>query len=360
MWTEADIKSLRAKLLLWYDQEGRTLPWRVRPEDRARGVRPDPYAVWLSEIMLQQTTVAHGTPYWHKFLRLYPTIRDLAAASLDDVLTHWAGLGYYARARNLHKCANIIVSDHGDEFPDNRATLLKLPGIGDYTASTIAAICFDEPTTIVDGNVERVIARLHRVETPLPKAKKEIKTLAEVLSDPTRPGDYGQAVMDLGALICTPKSPSCEICVWSEFCRAHAIGDSFRFPVKAPRKVLPIRYGHAYVMTCRGEVLLRRRPEAGLLGGMMEVPTSEWVEEKPDFDPQIVGFPLKSEEIQWSQCVSTVRHIFTHFELRLDVHHAEVAEKIVNFGKWVLIDRLENEALPTLMQKALGFVKTYH
>lgn len=356
MWTETDITLLRARLLEWYDREGRALPWRIRPEDRKKGVKPDPYAIWLSEIMLQQTTVPHGTPYWYKFLRLYPSVQDLAAAPLDDVLTHWAGLGYYARARNLHKCANVIVNDYGSEFPKTKAELIKLPGIGDYTASTMAAICFDEPTNIVDGNVERVIARLHRVKTPLPKAKTEIKSLAAILADPDRPGDYGQALMDLGSNICAPRNPACERCVWADYCQAYAKGDMTAYPVKAPKKALPVRYGHAYVIMHDDEVLLRRRPEAGLLGGMMEVPTSDWTDSPPEFDAP-AGLKLENG---WSQRVSTVRHIFTHFELRLDVHFAQVTEKKDVSGKWVKLEALKNEALPSLMQKVLGFIKTIH
>ncbi|MEL6688249.1 MAG: A/G-specific adenine glycosylase, partial [Pseudomonadota bacterium] len=276
MWTDSDITAMRKALLDWYDREGRTLPWRVRLEDRAKGVIPDPYAIWLSEIMLQQTTVPHGTPYWFKFLSIYPTVADLAAAPLDDVLTHWAGLGYYARARNLHKCANVIVEEHGGEFPSTYKELLKLPGIGDYTASTIAAICFDEATTIVDGNVERVITRLHELDSPLPKAKPEIKKLASVLSDAVRPGDYGQAVMDLGATICTPRSPSCLLCPWQDWCQASAHGTQANYPKKTPKKKMPIRYGRAYVYYNDKSVWLRRRPEDGLLGGMMEVPGTDW------------------------------------------------------------------------------------
>jgi A/G-specific adenine glycosylase len=345
MWTETQIKEMRDALLRWYDQSGRTLPWRVRPEDRARGLRPDPYAVWLSEIMLQQTTVPHGTPYWLKFMQLYPTISDLAAASLDEVLTHWAGLGYYARARNLHKCANIIAADYAGLFPDTKAELLTLPGIGDYTASTIAAICFDEPTTIVDGNVERVMARLHRLQTRLPKAKPEIKALAGRLSDPDRPGDYGQAVMDLGATLCTPRSLSCSQCPWAEFCKAHAHGDQVDYPKKQPKKALPKRYGTAFVIRKADSVWLRRRDEAGLLGGMMEVPTTDWLGTKPDFDP-----PISAE---WTQNASPVRHVFTHFELRLDIYKARLETTPELDGHWVRVDALDQQALPSLFKKVL-------
>lgn len=335
---------MRKTLLDWYDREGRRLPWRVRPEDRVAGVRPNPYAIWLSEIMLQQTTVAHGTSYWLKFLSLYPTVEDLAAASLDDVLTHWAGLGYYARARNLHKCAKIV-AEGGGEFPQTKAELIKLPGIGDYTASTIAAICFDEPTTIVDGNVERVIARLHRVHEPLPKSKKVLKRLAAVLSDPNRPGDYGQALMDLGATICTPRSPSCLLCVWKDYCQAYSQGDVERYPIKAPKKALPERYGHAWVIVNQHQVWLRRRPEAGLLGGMMEVPMTAWADEWPNRDAPV--------EADWRVMAAPVRHVFTHFALNLNVHVAEYEAEIPGEGKWVDIAHLSDEALPSLIKKVL-------
>lgn len=345
MWTDQQIIEMRAALLRWYDQQGRTLPWRVRPEDRANGVTPDPYAVWLSEVMLQQTTIPHGTPYWFKFLELYPTVEDLAAASLDDVLTHWAGLGYYARARNLHKCAVAVSTDLGGEFPQTKVELLKLPGIGDYTASTIAAICFDQPTNIVDGNVERVISRMHRVEEPLPKAKTLIKSLAQVLADPTRPGDYGQAVMDLGATVCTPRSPACDICPWTDWCEALEAGDQTAYPKKAPKKKQPVRYGVAYVMVRDGAVWLRRRSEEGLLGGMMEVPTSEWADAMPPVEPPM--------EVEWTRMPAPVKHVFTHFELRLDVYCAEIDGDPDGDGRWVASEALSTVALPSLFKKVL-------
>lgn len=345
MWTDAQITDMRAALLRWYDDQGRTLPWRVRPEDRAQGMELNPYAVWLSEVMLQQTTIPHGTPYWYKFLRLYPTVEDLAAAPLDDVLTHWAGLGYYARARNLHKCAVAVATDLGGQFPETKAELLKLPGIGDYTASTIAAICFDQPTNIVDGNVERVISRVHRVQDAMPKAKPTIKTLAGVLADPIRPGDYGQAVMDLGATVCTPRSPSCDICPWTAWCEAFAAGDQVTYPKKAPKKKQPVRHGVAYVMVQGGAVWLRRRSEVGLLGGMMEVPTSDWGDAAP-----VAEFPVEAD---WSRKPAPVKHVFTHFELRLDVYRAEITRDPDGEGRWVAHDALPTVALPSLFKKVL-------
>lgn len=343
MWTDTDIKAMRQALLRWYDEEGRRLPWRVRPEDRAKGDVPDPYAVWLSEIMLQQTTVPHGTPYWFKFLDIYPSVEDLAAAPLDDVLTHWAGLGYYARARNLHKCARVVVDEHGGAFPRTYKELLKLPGIGDYTASTIAAICFDEPTTIVDGNVERVITRLHELDSPLPKAKPKIKALASVLSDPDRPGDYGQALMDLGATICTPRSPSCLLCPWKGWCKAYSNGTQEEYPKKSPKKKKPVRYGQAFVFVKDDCVWLRRRSEEGLLGGMMEVPGTEWTSE-----------PNGAEHGEvWTRGSAPVRHVFTHFELFLDVFSTDVTENPSEEGRWVHRDELSHEAIPSLFKKVL-------
>ena len=336
---------MRAALLGWYDRQGRTLPWRVRPEDRAKGIKPDPYAIWLSEIMLQQTTIAHGTPYWHKFLAEFPTVTDLANANRDRVLTLWAGLGYYARARNLHKCAGMIRDEYGGAFPKTEAELLKLPGIGPYTAATIAAICFNEPTNIVDGNVERVIARIFRVQNPLPKSKSEIKTLAAPLADVGRPGDYGQALMDLGAMICTPMSPSCSICVWQPYCAGFKNGDLLEYPKKSKKKKLPIRYGTVFVLTHDNQVLLERRPDDGLLGGMMGFPGTKWGEKTK---APLSFAPIKAK---WQKSKLSVRHVFTHFELRLDVYHASIDKK--PDGHWVSMSDIDNHALPTVMKKVL-------
>lgn len=349
MWTDHQITDMRAALLDWYDREGRTLPWRVRPEDRAMGQVPDPYAIWLSEIMMQQTTIPHGTPYWHKFLSLYPTIHDLAAAPLDDVLTHWAGLGYYARARNLHKCARMVVDEYGGQFPQTKAELLKLPGIGDYTASTLAAICFDEAESIVDGNVERVMARMHRVQTPLPKAKTEIRRVAAALAGPDRPGDYGQAVMDLGATVCTPRTPSCLLCPWSDWCAAHREGDEIRYPIKTPKKARPIRRGHAFIMTRDDQIWLRRRAEDGLLGGMMEVPGSDWTADLPE-----LVYPVNGN---WSRSAAPVRHVFTHFALELDVHVVHIETDPPLDGQWVAVEALHTQAIPSLFKKVLDRMK---
>lgn len=338
---------MQQELLCWYDKEGRTLPWRIRPEDRAAGQVADPYAVWLSEIMLQQTTVPHATPYWEKFLAKFPTVINLANADRDRVLTMWAGLGYYARARNLHKCAGVIRDEHAGQFPQSEAQLLKLPGIGPYTAATIAAICFDEATNIVDGNVERVVSRIFKIEALLPKSRPEYRRLAGTLAPQKRPGDYGQALMDLGATICTPRSPKCNICPWQKFCAAYEDKTQADYPKKLKKTKLSLRYGAAFVLTSGDAVLLRRRPDKGLLGGMMGFPGTEWG--KKPANP-MEDAPLKRN---WEKCDSHVKHVFTHFELRLDVYRAETANPTAK-GTWAVLDEIADYALPTVMKKVLA------
>ena len=333
------ILDMRAALLRWYDEQGRILPWRVRPEDRARGVIADPYAVWLSEVMSQQTTLAHATPYWEKFLAAFPSVTDLADADRDVVLSMWAGLGYYARARNLHKCAGVVRDDHAGRFPTDEKTLLSLPGIGPYTAATIAAICADEATNIVDGNVERVISRVFAYEPSLPKGRKGLRELAGTLVRDDRPGDYGQALMDLGAGICSPKSPSCMLCPWSKWCAAHANGTETAYPKKEKKKPTPVRHGYAYVLRCGDKVLVKPRQDKGLLGGMLGVPTSAWGEKPKDHS----AAPVRRN---W-QRAEDIKHIFTHFELRLQVFTAMIDEPIE--GQW--IDDLS--ALPTVFRKTV-------
>lgn len=338
---------MQEQLLAWYDRQGRVLPWRVRPEDRDAGQVADPYAVWLSEIMLQQTTVPHATPYWQKFLAEFPSVIDLANADRDRILTMWAGLGYYARARNLHKCAGVIRDQYDGNFPKTEAELLKLPGIGPYTAATIAAICFDEATNIVDGNVERVVSRIFKIDAPLPKARPEYRRLAKTLAPKFRPGDYGQAIMDLGATICTPRSPKCQICPWQSYCAALKKGTPKDYPKKLKKAKLPIRYGAAFVLRHGDSILLRRRPDKGLLGGMMGFPGTEWGEKPKD--------PLKAapESRNWEKCEGYVKHIFTHFELRLDVYRAEAIDKSVT-GVWASLKDIDEFALPTVMKKVMS------
>jgi len=342
-------------LLTWYDRHARRLPWRVGPENRKLGEVPDPYRIWLSEIMLQQTTVAAVKDYFVKFTRAWPTVEDLAAAPEEDVMKAWAGLGYYSRARNLKKCADAVATDHRGRFPDSEEDLLKLPGIGPYTAAAIATIAFDRHAAVVDGNVERVLSRFRQIEMPLPDAKPEIRALMAELTPEARPGDFAQGVMDLGATICTPKRPACVLCPWMTSCKVQGTGLAETLPRKAPKKEKPSRFGAAFVAVDRetGAVLLRRRPPRGLLGGMTEVPGSDWSE---DFDrEQAAGaapFPAS-----WQKRAGEVKHTFTHFHLRLDVYRADIAASAVpalNGAWWSAPDMLEDEALPTVMRKALA------
>ena len=331
---------MRNALLNWYDAQGRALPWRVRPEDRARGIIPDAYAVWLSEVMSQQTTLAHATPYWERFLAAFPTVTNLANADRDVVLSMWAGLGYYARARNLHKCAGVVRDDHAGLFPTDEKTLLTLPGIGPYTAATVAAICAEEATNIVDGNVERVISRVFMYEPALPKGRKGLRALAATLVRADRPGDYGQALMDLGATICTPKSPACLLCPWQTFCAARAESLETNYPKKLKKQPTPIRHGYAYVLRSGDAVQVERRPDGGLLGGMMGLPTSAWSEAVPEDHAAAPGTH------NW-QHIGDVRHVFTHFELRLAVFGAELGAR--SAGEWVE----DVSGMPTVFRKCV-------
>ncbi len=329
-------------LLAWYDTYRRELPWRAPAGERA-----EPYRVWLSEIMLQQTVAAAAGPYFHRFLERWPDVGALAAASLDDVLQAWQGLGYYARARNLHAAARIVAAQHGGRFPDSEAALRALPGVGAYTAAAIAAIAFDSKATVVDGNVERVMARLFRIEMPLPAAKKAIRDAAASLTPDERPGDYAQAVMDLGATVCLPRRPRCSVCPWSKDCVARAAGTAESLPVKAPKRRRPVRRGIAYwTEDGAGRVLLRRRPENGLLGGMMEVPSGPWVEEGPPPEaPPVDG--------AWESLGAVARHGFTHFILELDVRTGRSAAAPPEGCVWAPIDALDGYALPTAMKKVV-------
>ena len=338
-------------LLAWYDRHARILPWRAR-----RGECPDPYRVWLSEIMLQQTTVKAVGPYYVRFLSRWPTIAALAAASLDDVLRAWAGLGYYARARNLHACANAVVKHHGGQFPRDVEALRGLPGIGDYTAAAVAAIAFDLPAVPVDGNVERVVSRLFSVEEELPAAKPAIREFAASLLPRHRAGDFAQALMDLGATICSPKRPACELCPWQGDCAAHARGDQETFPRKLPKAEGKLRRGSAFVaLRADGRVLLRRRPEKGLLASMMEVPGSEWTH---DFDKASAdrSAPRLGAGVRWRPLPGMVRHVFTHFPLELTVFVANVrrATAAPKGARWVKVADLADGALPNLMRKVLA------
>ena len=337
-------------LLAWYDRHRRALPWRAAP-----GARPDAYGVWLSEIMLQQTTAVTVAPYYRAFLARWPTIEDLARAELDHVLHAWQGLGYYARARNLHKCAVRVAADHGGRFPETEAGLRALPGIGAYTAAAIAAIAFGRPATVVDGNVERVMARLFAVETPLPTAKAELKALAAGLTPAKRPGDYAQAVMDLGATVCTPRNPQCERCPWAAACAARAWGMAAELPRRLPKKTRPLRRGLVFwAVRGDGAVLLRRRPEDGLLGGMIEVPSTPWEGTRWTLARARPHAPLEGD---WRRLKGVVRHGFTHFELELGVLTASVEGAAVADGLWCRPDNFDAHALPTLTKKVVSHVK---
>jgi A/G-specific adenine glycosylase len=306
---------------------------------------PDPYRVWLSEVMLQQTTVPAVIPYFHRFTVLWPTVTALAGADDAAVMAEWAGLGYYARARNLLKCARVVAGEHRGAFPDTTEALRALPGIGPYTAAAIAAIAFGRAETVVDGNVERVVARLHAVETPLPAAKAELAAHAAALTPRERPGDHAQAMMDLGATICTPRAPACGICPVMGWCAARRAGIAADLPRKAPKKAKPVRAGTVYVVRRRdGAVLLETRPETGLLGGMLGFPGTDWREEAPEAAP-----PLPAH---WRALPGEVRHTFTHFHLRLAVNVAEVpTEARPARGAFVQRHAFRPAALPTVMRK---------
>ncbi len=336
-------KDIAAPLLAWYDEAHRNLPWRTPP---ASMLRADPYRVWLSEIMLQQTTVAAVIPYFERFTTRWPDVTALAAAGDAELMAAWAGLGYYARARNLIACARIIVSDYGGRFPETEAELVKLPGIGTYTAAAIAAIAFDEAAVVVDGNVERVVARLFAVETPLPAAKTKLRTLAASLTPATRPGDYAQAMMDLGAGICRPKSPDCNACPLTAHCDAHSANIAADLPRRAPKAARPVRHACAYWLEHEGDVLLVRRPPKGLLGGMLALPSSEFAP-TPDAAGES-GAPLA---LDWGKPLGRVRHIFTHFELHMDVYAASTKGKRLE-GEWTRRSDVLTAGLPTAFHKA--------
>ncbi|WP_342077437.1 A/G-specific adenine glycosylase [Yoonia sp. SS1-5] len=338
------MRELSASLLEWYDQHARIMPWRTAPADRKAGVLPDPYAVWLSEVMLQQTTVAAVREYHRKFLQLWPTVTALAQAEDADIMAAWAGLGYYARARNLLKCARQVVADHHGQFPDTYEALLTLPGIGPYTAAAIAAIAFDRPETVVDGNVERVMARLYDIHTPLPAAKPALTAQASALTPDKRPGDYAQAVMDLGATICTPRNPACGICPWRDPCAARRAGTAAELPKKTPKKKTPTRRGIAYVARrADGAWLLETRPETGLLGGMLGWPGTDWGD-APTPAPPIAA--------DWTMLDAEARHTFTHFHLRLQIMTARVAQTCVPArGQFIAAGEFSPSALPTAMRK---------
>jgi A/G-specific adenine glycosylase len=346
-----------ALLLAWYDRHRRKLPWRPLP-----GGRADPYAVWLSEIMLQQTGVKTVGPYFEKFLARWPNVEALGRASLDEVLRMWAGLGYYSRARNLHGCAAAVLRDHGGTFPDTEQGLRALPGIGPYTAAAIAAIAFGRRTMPVDGNIERVVSRLFAVDDPLPQAKPLIQKLATTLLGDSRAGDVesragdsAQALMDLGASICTPKKPACALCPLNEDCAARRRGEQEIFPRKAPKKSGELRRGAAFVVTRGDQVLVRTRPEKGLLGGMTEVPGSHWIAAQDD-KAALKQAPVLKGVARWHRKAGMVSHVFTHFPLQLVVYTATVPARAraPEGMRWVAVATLADEALPNVMRKVIA------
>jgi len=337
-----------AKLLAHYDRHARRLPWRAMPGEPPM----DAYKVWLSEIMLQQTTVAAVIPYFERFTARWPTVQALAAVDDADLMAAWAGLGYYARARNLLSCARMVANERAGRFPEDEATLRTLPGIGAYTAAAISAIAFGQRAVVLDGNVERVVARFAAIGTPLPAAKKDIAAVADSLTPHDRAGDFAQAMMDLGATICTPRSPDCPSCPIADGCRARALGNPANYPVKAPKKTRPTRHGSAWWVEAEGQVWLVRRPDKGLLGGMNAMPTSDWTEVPPAAHVPLAG--------NWRVANQAVVHVFTHFRLDLLVARLDLSEmpdmgtmsRVFGEGRWWPVECLAEAGLPTLFSKA--------
>ena len=336
-------------LLDWYDKNARDLVWRISPQDRREGQTPDPYKVWLSEIMLQQTTAPHAAPYYLKFLKLWPNVDDLAAASHEDIMREWAGLGYYARARNLHKCAKQVVEDGG--FPTSAKGLQDLPGVGPYTSAAIASIAYDEQIAPVDGNVERILSRAFTIAGDgtakgWAQDKRQITAKAQTMAPERRAGDFAQAMMDLGATICAPKRPNCGVCPWFECCEARKEGMQEAYPAKPKKKPLPTRRGTAFVLVADGKVYLQRRAAEGLLGGMLMPPSTPWQEGGVDD-----AFAHAPTDAEWSDA-GQVRHVFTHFALEWDVLVAKGNRANLQ-GEWKAASDIKNAGLPTVGLKAV-------
>ncbi|CAH0339872.1 A/G-specific adenine glycosylase [Rhizobium sp. CECT 9324] len=345
------IQATAETLLGWYDRHHRELPWRISPAMAKRGVLPNPYHIWMSEVMLQQTTVAAVKAYFAKFIEKWPTVEDLAHAPTEDVMTAWAGLGYYARARNLKKCAEAVAVDHGGTFPDTEMDLRALPGIGDYTSAAVAAIAFNRQAAVMDGNVERVISRLFAIDAPLPGSKPQMKARVAQMTPADRPGDFAQAMMDLGATICTPKRPACALCPFNDACLALFTDEPERFPVKAAKKEKPVRLGAAFIAVDHdGRLLLRKRIDSGLLGGMTEVPTTAWTSRIDG----LTGTEAAPFPADW-QAAGSIAHVFTHFELRLSIFRVgPIVVPPGDHGFWVPVTELDGQALPTVMKKAIA------
>ena len=340
---------LRASLLSWYDANARRLPWRA-----LAGETPDPYRVWLSEVMLQQTTVNTVVPYFNRFIGCWPTVANLAAANQDQVLHAWQGLGYYARARNLLKCARLVDGEMGGGFPNNAGELEKLPGIGSYTATAIAAIAFGQRRAPVDGNLIRVLARFYAIADPLPGARRRITTLAEALMPTERPGDFAQGLMDLGATLCRPRRSTCEACPWREFCAAGRAGNPQSYPRRQTKAAKPTRQGIVFwAVRQDGAVLLRRRPDRGILGGMMEFPSTGWREGAWTLDEARHVAPVRAS---WRRLPGAVHHTFTHFHLCLDVVRGRAAGPLPADGFWSTVEKFPDHALSTVMKKVARHV----
>ena len=337
-----NLRALPTALLEWYHDHARDLPWRMGPKERAGGARPDPYRVWLAEIMLQQTTVPHGARYFLAFTRRWPSVDALAAAKDEDVMAAWAGLGYYARARNLLKCAREVAALGG--FPETAKELVKLPGIGPYTAGAVAALAFGKQAAAVDGNVERVFARLMALEMPFKDAKSEIKRVVQTLVPADRPAEFAEGLMDLGATVCTPKRPNCLICPLARHCKARAAGQAERYPIKEKKKKTPRRTGHVFLLLEGENIMLERRPDKGLLGGMLGLPGSDWREGQVG---AMSGAPAKAD---WQQ-IGEVRHVFTHFSLTLTVWQGALKGKRPK-GDWRPLKDVDG--LPSVFAKAFA------
>lgn len=378
---------MREALLRWYDQNARVLPWRDGPES---GVVADPYRVWVSEVMLQQTTVPHALPYFEKFMALWPTVADLAGAADERVMAEWAGLGYYSRARNLLKCARAVVSEHGGVFPADEAALLKLPSFGPYTAAAVMAFAFGKPANVVDGNIERIMSRVYSVKVPMPQAKGMLRDLAAQWVRPERARDWPQALMDLASAVCRPKSPLCMLCPLREGCAGFAEGTPEIYPLKAPKAAKPVRYGVAFLIVCDEGVVVERRPDKGLLGGMLGLPHLEWRAEVWGEGEALLYLPTCGEgdrslangggglfetgdgpppsflrtppppQVGEYKILGAYSHVFTHFALkqqvwRIGLTDSEMQAFLRAHNRYQLLKFEDASALPTVFAKALKF-----
>ncbi|WKL56808.1 A/G-specific adenine glycosylase [Asticcacaulis sp. ZE23SCel15] len=349
-----DVSRLRLKLLNWYDDYARPLPWRRLPGDE---LIVDPYRIWLSEVMLQQTTVPHAAPYYEAFLKRWPTVHDLASAEDGEVMAAWAGLGYYSRARNLLKGARVIVDQYAGAFPDDETRLLKIPSFGPYTAAAVAAFAFDKPANVVDGNIERIMSRLYAVDEPMPAAKPALKALAAQWVRSDRASDWPQALMDLASSVCRPKSPKCTECPLSEGCLAHHLNRPENYPVRLSKTPKPHRYGVVFLIVSDEGFIVERRPDKGLLGGMLGLPHLDW-RDKVWTDVESKNQLLISGGVK---LIGRYDHVFTHFRLTQDVWFQRItAPQLTDFlrrhNQYQYLSFDDKKALPTVFGKALKFI----